>query len=110
MDMRFYWIKVRVKQKDFFVYWIQGSQNMGDCFTKHHPPHHHWEICATYLYMENNLLNFDQKIVHICANAILTPMHTVAIMPIHTVAITQKRTLLQGCANVVYTESLKTKL
>ena len=49
MDMRFYWMKFRVKQKDFFVYWKPGSQNMGYSFTKHHPPHHHREICATYL-------------------------------------------------------------
>ena len=28
MDMQFYWMKDRVKQKDFFVYWTPGSQNM----------------------------------------------------------------------------------
>ena len=38
-EMPFYWMKDRVKQKDFFVYWKPGSQNMGDSFTKHHPPH-----------------------------------------------------------------------
>ena len=41
MDMQFYWMKDRVKQKHFFVYWKPGIQNMGDYFTKHHPPHHH---------------------------------------------------------------------
>ena len=41
MDMQFYWMKDRVKQKDSFVHWKPGSQNMGDYFTKHHPiiPH-----------------------------------------------------------------------
>ena len=29
MDMRFYWMKDRVKQKDFFVYWKPGSQKWG---------------------------------------------------------------------------------
>ena len=74
---------------------------MGDYFTKHHPPYHHREIHATYLYMSNALLKIDHKIVHKWANDVLTPIHTVAIMPIHTVAITQNRTILQGCANAV---------
>ena len=93
MDTRFYWMKKRVKQKDFFVYWKPGSQNMGNCFTKHHPPHHHRKVCATYFYMENALLKIDHKIVHEWANPVLTPVHTVAIMP--------NRTVLQGCGNVV---------
>ena len=68
---------------------------MGDYFMKHHPPHHHREICATYLYMENDLLKIDHKVVHKLANTVLTPIHTVAITP--------NRTVVQGCANVVHT-------
>ena len=84
-----------VKQKDFFVYSKSGSQNMGDYFTKHHPPHHHREIRATYLYMTNALLRIDQKIVRKWSNAVHTPFLTVAIR--------QNHTALQGCANVVGT-------
>ena len=73
MDMRFYWMKDRVKQKDFSVNWKTGSQNMGDYFTKHHPPRHHRKISATYLYMANALLKIDNKIVQkmgqCCAHA-----------------------------------------
>ena len=29
MDMRFYWMKDRVKQKDFFVYWNQEAKTCG---------------------------------------------------------------------------------
>ena len=76
---------------------------MGDYFTKHHPPHHHREIRATYLYMENALLKTNQKIVHKWANDMLTPINTVASTPVHTVAIRQNRTVMQGCANVVHT-------
>ena len=76
---------------------------MGDYFTEHHPLHHHREICATYLYMENALLKINQKIVHKWANAVLTPIHTIVVTPIHTVAIKQKRTVLQGCANFLHT-------
>ena len=61
---------------------------MGYYFTKHHPPHHHREIRATYLYLANALLKTDHKIVYKWANDVLTPIHTVAITPIHTVEIT----------------------
>ena len=81
-------MKDRVKQKDFFVYWKPGSQNMGDYFTKHHPPHHHNKI--------------DQKIVHKWDNYMQTPIHTVAVTSFHKVAIRQNRTVLQGCANAVH--------
>ena len=96
-------MKDRIKQKDFFVYWKPRSQNMGDYFTKHHPPHHHREIRATYLYMENALLKIDQKIVHKWANAVLTPIHTVAVTPVHKVPINQNRNVMQGCVNVEHT-------
>ena len=93
MDMWFYWMKEMVKQKDFSVYWKPGSQNMGYYFTKHHPPHHHREICATYLYMENALLKIDHNILHEWTNYVLTPIHTVEITP--------NRKVVQGCADVV---------
>jgi hypothetical protein len=41
MDMRFYWIKDRVKQGQFNVYWGPGYQKLADYFTKHHSPAHH---------------------------------------------------------------------
>ena len=63
IDMRSYWMKDRVLKKDFFVYWKPGSQNMGDYFTKHHPQHHHRNIRATYLYIENSLLKINHKII-----------------------------------------------
>ena len=62
---------------------------------KHQPPHHHREIRAMYLYMTNALLKINNKIMHKWANAVLTP--------IHTVAITLKCTVLPGCDNVVHT-------
>jgi hypothetical protein len=41
MDMRFYWIKDRVKQGQSNVYWGPGYQNLADYFTKHHLLAHH---------------------------------------------------------------------
>jgi hypothetical protein len=40
MDMQFFWVKDRVKQGQFHVYWGPGYQNMDDYFTKHHSPTH----------------------------------------------------------------------
>ena len=53
--------------------------------------------------MANALLKIDHKIVHKWANAVLAPIHTVAVMPVHTVAISQNRIVLKYCANVVRT-------
>jgi hypothetical protein len=41
MDMNFYWVKDRVQQGQFHVYWGLGYQNLADYFTKHHSPMHH---------------------------------------------------------------------
>ena len=104
MDMRFYWMKYRVKQKTKHSYiGNQEAKKRGGCFTKHSPPHHRREICATYLYMLNSLLKINHKIVYKWAHAVITPIHTVAVTPIHTVANTQNRTVLQNCDNVVRT-------
>ena len=48
--MRFYWIRDRVRQGQFLVYWRKGSLNKADYFTKHHPASHHQDIRSAYLY------------------------------------------------------------
>ena len=54
MDMRFYWIRDRVRQEQFYVYWRKGLLNKADYFTKHHPPSHHQLMRPVYLYDKNN--------------------------------------------------------
>ena len=41
IDMQFYWIGDRCKQKHFRIYWAQVKYNMGDYHTKFHSPSHH---------------------------------------------------------------------
>ena len=53
MDMRFYWIKDRVQQKQFHIYWKPGKFNKADYFTKHHPAAHHCNIHSAYLHNKN---------------------------------------------------------
>jgi hypothetical protein len=50
IDMRFYWVRDRVKQGQFIIYWRKGSDNIADYFTKHHPPSHHRRLRARYLH------------------------------------------------------------
>jgi hypothetical protein len=40
IDMRFYWVKDRVLQKQLAIYWAPGPKNRGDVHTKYHPAKH----------------------------------------------------------------------
>lgn len=50
IDMRFYWLRDRVRQKQFHVFWKPGKTNRADYFSKHHPAAHHQEIRSSYLH------------------------------------------------------------
>ena len=54
--MRFYWLKDRVEQGQFRIYWAPGDENWGDYFTKHHPITHHIKMRSCIL-KENNSPN-----------------------------------------------------
>ena len=41
IDMRFYWVRDRVKQNQFLIYWRPGANNVGEYVSKHHSPAHH---------------------------------------------------------------------
>jgi hypothetical protein len=49
MDMRFYWIKDWVKQRQFKINWGPGFQKLADYFTKHHSPAHRKRIRNVYI-------------------------------------------------------------
>ena len=49
IEMRFYWIKDRPKQKQFMIYWSPGNRNLGDYHRKNHPPAHHRLVHPIYL-------------------------------------------------------------
>ena len=71
-------IELRTRLKIyFFLYWKPGSQNMGYCFTKYHPPHHHESIRATYLYMANTILKLNHTVMQGWSNSVLKINHTV---------------------------------
>jgi hypothetical protein len=49
IDMRFYWVRDRVDQKQFRVYWAPGRTNLGDYYSKHHSPAHHLHMRPVHL-------------------------------------------------------------
>jgi hypothetical protein len=57
MDMRFYWIKDRVKQGQFNVYWGPGCQHLADYFTKHYSLAHHKKMREIYIHADEHPIN-----------------------------------------------------
>jgi hypothetical protein len=55
MDMKYYWLQDRVRQKQFNVYWRPGKDNLGDYHTKHHPAQHHQDMRPILLHQANSL-------------------------------------------------------
>jgi hypothetical protein len=49
IDMRYHWVRDRVQQKHFNVYWAPGSTNLADYFTKHFSAAHHKRLRPQYL-------------------------------------------------------------
>ena len=50
MDMRIHWMRDRIKQKQFVLYWKPGQENLADYPTKHHTGRHHKKVRPIYLY------------------------------------------------------------
>ena len=47
--MRYHWLKCRIRQRQFLLYWAPGKSNSADYFSKHHPPAHHRLMRRQYL-------------------------------------------------------------
>jgi hypothetical protein len=55
MDLKYYWLQDRVRQKQFDIYWRPGKENLGDYRTKHHPAQHHQDMLPILLHQDNIL-------------------------------------------------------
>jgi hypothetical protein len=49
MDMRFHWIRDKVRTKTFNVAWHPGKENRANYFTKLHPTTHHVNMRRLYV-------------------------------------------------------------
>ena len=54
-DMRYYWIKDKVSNQEFFIYWDKGLNNYADYFTKHFSPTYHQKIRSNYILKGYNI-------------------------------------------------------
>jgi hypothetical protein len=50
IDMRYHWIRDRVVQGQFNIFWDAGTNNLADYFTKHHAPIHHQKVRPIYVH------------------------------------------------------------
>ena len=49
IDMLFYWVRDRVIQEQFLVYFMTGEKNLADHLTNHHTTSHHQAQRSTYI-------------------------------------------------------------
>ena len=66
IDMWFYWVRDRCKQKHFLIYWAPGKYNMGDYHTKFHPPSYHKKQIPLHVHTETSpqYIPCDISILH----------------------------------------------
>jgi hypothetical protein len=82
MDMRFYWIKDRVKQGQFNVYWGPCFQDLADYFTKHHSPAHHKRMRKIYIHADERPINREEfEILH-CEGVLIPQVRSAHTYPI----------------------------
>jgi len=53
IDVRFYWLRDRAKQGQFYIYWDSGKHNLADYYTKHHPVSYHRAMRPIHTYVES---------------------------------------------------------
>ncbi len=52
-DMRLWWLKDKMVQNHFKMFWDKGANNWADYFTKHFAPKYHREIRTRYIQRTN---------------------------------------------------------
>ena len=100
MDILFYWLRDRVRQKQIYVFWKNGYLNLADYVTKHHPTQHHRAMRPTYL---ANTTIQDRR------QACNSPPTT---NPEQQLSFQRKLlidTALQGCVDILRKPSIKLK-
>ena len=55
-DMRYYWLRDKMNQRLFNIYWDKGSNNHADYFTKHHATTYHRATRNKYIHDKLNMM------------------------------------------------------
>jgi hypothetical protein len=79
MDMKYYCLQDRVRQKQFDVYCRLGKDNLADYHTKHHPAQHHQDMRPILLHQTNNL-----NVLRGCAKLPQPKLRQPTDIPAHT--------------------------
>ena len=48
IDMRFYWVRYRIRQNHLHIFWKESKKNLAGCVTKHRPIWHHITMRPRY--------------------------------------------------------------
>ena len=54
--MIFYWVRERIQQNHFHIFWEEVQKNLPDYVTKHHPIWHHRTMRPRYLRVKRNYI------------------------------------------------------
>jgi hypothetical protein len=100
MDMKYYWLQDRVRQKQYDVYWRPGQDNLGDYHTKHHSAQHHQAMRPLMLH-QANILNVLRGCVKLPQTQLRRPTDT------HTFQRTLRATQVICALTRVYTVILQ---
>jgi hypothetical protein len=52
IDVRFYWLRDRAQQGQFYIFWDSGKHNLADYYTKHHPVTYHRTMRPIHTFVE----------------------------------------------------------
>jgi hypothetical protein len=59
IDMRYHWLRDRIKQQQISVFWRPGTDNLADFFTKALPVHRHQAIKHNFVHCPPNPSNLS---------------------------------------------------
>ena len=89
IDMRYHWIRDRIKQNQFHVYWGPGTENKAGYFSKHHTVKQQKSVRNTYLRQHNalaqgcaNLQNIP-RVIHEYSTCVNDSKVSTKILPTH---------------------------
>ena len=65
-NMRWYWLKDKVNQKYFHIYWQQGANNKADYHSKHFPPSYHQKVRPSYILKGYHTTLYNHRHARVC--------------------------------------------
>ena len=93
IDVRFYWLRDRAEQGQFFIYWDAGRNNLADFYTKHHPPCFHRRNRPIHSFVEGKSPERLQGCIRMM-NDVQTKPKTLSLLAVYPHLMTQVKSLI----------------